>query len=276
MQLVFLFFITIAAVVNGRETIINKIGHLHFFDQTEALNFNIELKQFFEHGKLYDNIANKIIIECNKLPNATCDSETKNIQNHQLRSKQMIEYVSQEHKMRKRRWAFLWAAIRIYALRYLAVTSLCVGSSAMTSYAVVRSAQAEERYNTEVIEDAFERNLNNSRNSYEISQENQREENLSNLQREYYDKLKAEASDVYSSQRLLYDIFSDISEGNAHKRFFEIISVTDFVREIGAFKSTLPEGLMFPRGTPTTLLDLSMISYVKNDTRLINSKSSDH
>lgn len=75
---------------------------------------------------MYNNLTNRIIVECNKFPNATCDSEIKNIEMHQLRSKQMSEYIAQDHSMRKRRWAFVVAAARVVAVRVLAVSAVSV------------------------------------------------------------------------------------------------------------------------------------------------------
>lgn len=265
MNRVCLIMVAFTVVVHGRETMISKLGQLHFFDGMVNLNFNIELSTFYENAELYNNITNRIIMECKKLPNATCDSEIKNIEVHQSRSKQMVEYMAQDHNMRKRRWTFVFAALRVFAARFLAVSAVSVASSAITSYAMTKSARAEQDYNSAMLKEAFERNLNHSRESLENDMKNQHEEQLLNLQREYYDKLKNDALDLFSNQNQLYTIFSDIFDGNAHKRFFEIISVTEFTKEIDSFRASLPEGVMFPRVGPTILLDLSMISFTKND-----------
>lgn len=70
-----------------------------------------------------------------------------------------------------------------------------------------KSAQAEQEYNSAVLKEAFERILNNSREALETERQNQLEEQLLNLQREYYDKLKNDALDLFSNQNQLYNIF---------------------------------------------------------------------
>lgn len=177
------------------------------------------------------------------------------------RSNKMSEYIAQDHNMRKHRWAFVVAAARVVAVRFLAVSAVSVVSSAITPWVMSKSAQAEQEYNNAVLKDAFERNLNNSREALETERQNQHEEQLLNLQREYYDKLKNDALDLFSNQNQLYNIFSDVFDGNDHKRFLEIISVTEFMKEIDSFRASFPGGVIFPRVSPTTLLELSMSVY---------------
>lgn len=147
-------------------------------------------------------------VSCRKLPNATCDSEIKNIEVHQSRSKQMVEYMAQDHNIRKRRWTFVFAALRVLAARFLAISAVSVASSAITSYAMTKSARAEQDYNSAMLKEAFERNLNHSRESLENDMKNQHEEQLLNLQREYYDKLKNDALDLFlKPESIVYNFF---------------------------------------------------------------------
>lgn len=90
------------------KTVTNNFGSLYFFVQVTSLNFDIDLKSYFDNAELFRNITIRLIDECHKIPNETqCEVYEQKYKLELAHSDQVVEYGKADHRLRSRRWLLI-------------------------------------------------------------------------------------------------------------------------------------------------------------------------
>lgn len=126
----------------------------------------------------------------------------------------------------------------------------------------------EDREKNNKVNDVFAQALNSTRDKLFTEEKNRQEGEKLEVQKNRFEELINHATKLYMHQKYEHDILVNIFEGNTESKFFEIVSMSNFSEEIDSFRKLLPEDHMILNVSAIELLDLSIFSYVKNDTHV--------
>lgn len=261
-SILILTFCVTFATIRGKEIITSDLGSIHFYNQVKTLNFDISLENYFLYTKQYENLTEKIIYECANIPNEVqCNVYAENYNRTLIRMNQDIAYAQAEHTRVRRIAPALIMAGTLYAMGIVAVT---VGTTIVITHAILehdRQQQEEHRI-------LMERNLNLTRDQMENDEQEQNDNEMLAVKLRQFNEMRDYASEILQRHDRLTEILRSIFNGRTKQNFFHIVGITDFATEIRQIQSELPNNYTLPCSNIIDLLNLSPLSFSKNDTHV--------